>query len=121
MQPVLFKGDIYSKVVKNVVAPLWAMRERSSYLNHLRYLEKSQFRPIDEVKDDQWIRLKRLLQHAYENTDYYFKKMKSIGITPNVLRSWDDLHRLPLLTKDDIRANKERMVAKNIPKYKLIS
>lgn len=114
------KGDIYSKVVRYAIAPLWAMKEQSPYLKHLRYLEKSQFRSIDAVREEQWRRLKRLLEHAYENTEYYFEKMKGYGIAPDDITSWDDLHKLPLLTKDDIRANKYRMVAQNIPKDKLI-
>lgn len=114
------KGDLYSKVVRYVVAPLWALKERSPYLKHLKYLEKAQYRPIDEAWSDQWSRFKKLLRHAYDNTEYYFEKMKSSGIAPDDVTSWDDLHKLPFLTKDDIRANKDRMVAKNIPKEKLI-
>jgi phenylacetate-CoA ligase len=120
MQTERFEGDFYSIIVRHVVAPLWAMKERSPYLKHLRYLEKSQFRPLHEVREDQWRRLKKLLGHAYDNTEYYFEKMKSVDIAPDDIRSWEDLHRFPLLTKNDIRAEKDRMVAKNIPKSKLV-
>jgi phenylacetate-CoA ligase len=115
-----FEGDMYSKVVRYIVAPMWAAKERSPYLRHLNYLEKSQFRPLEEVKQDQWGRLRKLLQHAYDNTEYYAEKLRACGLTPDDIRSWNDLQSLPFLTKDDIRANRERMVAKNVPRRKLI-
>lgn len=117
--PEKFHADLYSKVVRYVVSPLWAIKERSPYLRHLKYLERSQQRPLDDVREDQWGRFKKLLDHAYINTAYYSEKMKSYAITPDDIKSFDDLHKLPLLTKDDIRANKDRMVACNIPKDKL--
>jgi phenylacetate-CoA ligase len=120
MQTERFEADFFSIIVRNGVAPLWAMKERSPYLKHLKYLEKSQFRPLNEVREDQWRRFKRLLRHAHDNTEYYFEKMESVGATPDDIRSWDDLHRLPLLTKDNIRIDKNRMVAKNIPRSKLV-
>jgi phenylacetate-CoA ligase len=120
MQTARFDGDFYSIIVRHIVAPLWAMKERSPYLKHLRHLEKSQFRPLHEVREDQWRKLKKLLRHAYDNTEYYFEKMRSVGIAPEDIRSWDDLHRLPFLTKEDVRADRDRMVAKNIPRSKLV-
>ena len=121
MQTETFRGDIYSKIVRYTVAPLWAMKERSPYLRHLNHLEKSQFRPLCEVRKDQWRRLKNLLEHAYQNTKYYAEKMKACGLTPDDVRSWDDLQRLPFLTKEDIRANKVQMVAKSVLESRLVS
>jgi phenylacetate-CoA ligase len=114
------RGDIYSKVVKHLIAPLWAIKERSPYLKHLKYLERSQYRPIDEVRNDQWRRFKKLLNHAYNNVEYYREHMRGDGISSEDLNSWDDLLRLPILTKDDIRENKDRMVARNIDPKRLI-
>lgn len=115
-----FKGDLYSKVARHIVAPVWAVKERSPYLKHLKYLENAQFMPLDKVRREQWVRFKKLLMHAYDNTDYYNESIRTRGITPDDIKSLDDLCRLPVLTKDDIRANKERMAARNIRKEKLI-
>jgi phenylacetate-CoA ligase len=120
MKTQQFKADLYSRVARHVVAPLWAMRERSPYLEHLRYLEKSQFFPLESLKEDQWIRFKKILRHAYENTSYYSRSMKASRLAPGDVRSWDDLHRIPVLKKEDIRANKLDMVARNVPANKLV-
>lgn len=115
------KKDLYSSIARNLVAPLWAKKERSPYLRHLGYLDKSQYRSIDEARADQLSRLKKLLEHAWANTAFYSGRMKKAGITPASMNSIEDLRLLPLLTKDDIRANKEAMVAGNIPREQLMA
>ncbi|MBZ0156697.1 MAG: phenylacetate--CoA ligase family protein [Alphaproteobacteria bacterium] len=119
MRPERFRGDFYSRVVRHVVAPLWAMKERSPYLKHLRYLETSQYRPLEEVRRDQWRRLRRLLHHAGKHTEFYAARMRERGIQPGDIVSWEDFTRLPLLTKDDIRANRDGMVARTVPPERL--
>ena len=108
-------GDLYSYFVRGVVAPLWAMRERSPYLKHLRRFRRTQYRSVDDVRLDQWTRLKRLLDHAYAHTRFYQNRFRSLSLTPADIRSWEDFERIPLLTKDDIRAHRDDMVADNIP------
>ncbi len=114
------RGDLYSHVVRAIVAPLWAMREGSPYLKHYRRFLHTQYRPLEEVRQDQWTRLKSLLDHAYAHTAFYRERFDAMGITPADIRSWQDFERFPLLTKDDIRANRDRMVADNIPKDRLL-
>lgn len=116
---VVNQGDLYSYVVRAVVAPLWAMKERSPYLRHYRNFLRTQYRPLDAVRQDQWTRLKKLLDHAYAHTRFYRERLDELGITPNDIRTWQDFERLPLLTKDDIRTNRDAMVADNIPKDRL--
>lgn len=113
------QGDLYSHVVRHVVTPLWAMKERSPYLQHYKNLLRTQYRPLDEVLQNQWNRLKSLLEHAYAHTRFYRERFDSQGITPADIRTWQDFEGLPLLTKDDIRANRDAMVADNIPKDRL--
>jgi phenylacetate-CoA ligase len=115
-----FRGDIYSVVVRNLIVPLWAAKERSPYPRLLKHFEKSQYRPYEEVRADQWSRAKTMLSHAWENTEYCRERFGEAGISPEDIRSWEDWRKIPLLTKDDIRANRERMVARNVPKEKLL-
>lgn len=113
------QGDLYSYVVRAVVAPLWANKERSPYLKHYKRFLRTQYRPLEQVREDQWTRLKSLLDHAYAHTGFYRDRMDSLGITPADIRTWQDFERLPLLTKDDIRAHRDRMVADSIPSDRL--
>jgi len=48
-------------------------------------------------------RLVKQVQHVWDNVPYYRQKMEAKGLTPAGIQSVDDLHKLPLLSKDDLR------------------
>lgn len=48
-------------------------------------------------------RLVKQVKHVYENVPYYKKLMDEKGVTPDDIKSTDDLHKLPFLTKADLR------------------
>lgn len=48
-------------------------------------------------------RLVKTVKHVYDNVPYYRKMMEERGVTPADVQSVEDLHKLPFLTKDDLR------------------
>ena len=48
-------------------------------------------------------RLVKTVQRVYSNVPYYRNMMDEKGVTPDDIRSVDDLHKLPFITKDDLR------------------
>lgn len=48
-------------------------------------------------------RLVKQVKHVWDNVPYYRKKMEEKGVTPDDVKSIDDLHKLPFLCKDDLR------------------
>ena len=48
-------------------------------------------------------RLVEQVQHVWENVPYYRKKMEEKGVTPADIQGVADLHKLPFLSKDDLR------------------
>ncbi len=59
--------------------------------------------PLDEIKKLQDEKLKKQVRHVYENVPYYRDLMDKKGVTPDDINGIDDLHKLPLLKKDDLR------------------
>ena len=57
----------------------------------------------EQIKQWQDERLVAQVKHVYENVEYYRKKMDAAGVTPDDIKSRDDLHKLPFITKDDLR------------------
>ena len=57
----------------------------------------------DQIRAWQDERLVKTVKRIYEHVDFYKKKMDQEGIRPEDIRSVDDLHKLPFLTKDDLR------------------
>jgi phenylacetate-CoA ligase len=115
-----FVNDVAATMVRAVIAPLWAWKEGSPYLRHIHSLERDAYRSPGQVEADQLIRLRALLRHARDNTSFYQQRMVAAGIDPEELESLEDLQRLPLLTKEDIRADGESMLAANIPREHLV-
>ena len=57
----------------------------------------------EQIRAWQSERLVKTVKHVYENNTYYRKLMDEKGVTPDDIKSVDDLHKLPFLTKDDLR------------------
>lgn len=64
---------------------------------------RNQWLKPSELEELQAKRLRAIIKHAYENTAYYHRKFKESNITPDDIRSPDDLKKLPITTKDDVR------------------
>ena len=57
----------------------------------------------EEIKALQDERLVKQIQHVWDNVPYYRKKMEEKGVTPADIKGTDDLHKLPFLSKSDLR------------------
>ncbi|SES77303.1 phenylacetate-CoA ligase [Methanococcoides vulcani] len=81
--------------------------------SHLNELEKTQYYNRSDLEEYQNKKLRSLVKHAYENVPYYHRIFKANNLTPDDIRTKDDLVKLPYLTKDDIRHNFQDLIAKN--------
>ena len=57
----------------------------------------------EEMRAIQNEKLIKQVKHVYENVKYYRELMDKKGVTPDDIKSIDDLHKLPFLTKADLR------------------
>ncbi|HIZ76250.1 MAG TPA: phenylacetate--CoA ligase [Firmicutes bacterium] len=57
----------------------------------------------EQIRAWQDERLVKTVAHVYKNVPYYRNMMKEKGVEPGDIQSVDDLHKLPFLTKDDLR------------------
>ena len=57
----------------------------------------------EEIIKIQNEKLVKQVRHVWDNVPYYRKKMEEKGVTPDDVKSIDDLHKLPFLSKDDLR------------------
>ena len=63
--------------------------------------------------------LARLLRHAYDHVPYYREVFDARRLTPDDIRSMEDLERLPFLDRDIVRARLPDLVARNYPRRRL--
>ena len=58
---------------------------------------------VEELRKIQNEKLVKQVKQVYENVKYYRDLMDEKGVTPDDIKSIDDLHKLPFLTKADLR------------------
>ena len=59
--------------------------------------------PVEQLKALQSERLVKQVKHVWDNVPYYRAKMEEKGVTPDDIKGIEDLHKLPFVTKDDLR------------------
>jgi phenylacetate-CoA ligase len=104
--------DPYGQLYARVLHPAWetGLRRRPT-LRHLRYLEETQWRSLDELQAIQAGELRRLLRHAHAHVPYYRALFEEAHLAPDDIRGADDLRRLPLLERDRARDTVEARTA----------
>lgn len=83
------------------------------------FLQESQWWSRERLEEYQMQQLSNLLHHAYENVPYYQKVFNERGLRPRDIQNFDDLRKLPYLTKEIIQENLPELVARNYPESKL--
>ncbi len=69
-----------------------------------RYYQKDiETMPVEELKKLQSDKLVRQVRHVYDNVPYYRALMDQQGVTPDDIHGIEDVHKLPFLTKSDLR------------------
>ena len=59
--------------------------------------------PYEQLRELQNEKLLKQVRHVWDNVPYYRAKMEAKGVTPDDIQSIDDLHKLPFLSKADLR------------------
>ena len=60
------------------------------------------------------MKLQQLVKHSYINVPYYTELFDTYGIPPDVIKTLDDIKKIPILTKESARANQKKLVSKSI-------
>lgn len=106
---------MYNFIAKHVMAPTLDLLRGTQTMKCLREFEQSQWWPREKVLELQNQRLRELVRHAYDNVPYYHRMFDERGLKPNEIETSDDLVKLPLLTKQIIRANFDEMMSRGFP------
>jgi len=66
----------------------------------------------EEHNKIQTSRLREIITHAYETVPYYHKVFNALGLKPADIRTKEDLHKLPKITKADLRKDTESFISR---------
>lgn len=105
---------------RNVSLPINDFITGTDLSKQLTLLEESQWWKPEDLQEYQNKRLRSLIYHAYINVPYYHDLFRSLNLSPSDISTKDDLVKLPVLTKEDIRKCPEKFIAQNVPQKSLI-
>jgi phenylacetate-CoA ligase len=60
-------------------------------------------KPLNELKELQLKKLKKLVRYLFKNNRFYHDKLKEVKIKPFDIKTLKDLEKIPFLTKQDLR------------------
>ncbi len=61
------------------------------------------FLTTGRLREIQWKKLDIIVHHAYENSPWYREQMQLKKLVPGDIKSFDDMHKLPFVTKQVLR------------------
>ncbi|MBA2538255.1 MAG: hypothetical protein H0V17_01360, partial [Deltaproteobacteria bacterium] len=98
--------DIYGAVFRSILYPVWEKRIRKRpILDRWEELKRTQWLSLDELHAIQTKSLTRLVDHAYEHVPFYRARMQAAGLTAGDIRTPQDLLKLPILRRADLRSD----------------
>lgn len=86
----------------------------------LAFLEQSQWWGLQEQLNYQDDCLRRVIRHAYDSVPYYREVFEAGKLTPNDIRTQDDLPKLPILTKQIVRTRVADLISRAIPRKRQV-
>jgi phenylacetate-CoA ligase len=58
---------------------------------------------VEKLKELQLVKFKRILKWAYDRSKLYRKLYEEAGLTPEDVRTWDDIKKVPMIEKESYR------------------
>lgn len=111
---------MYSVLARHVLYPIGEAFIGASMLKHLKVLEKTQWWSPAELRELQNEKLRKLMGHVYRNVPYYRRILVERGLTDKDIDTIEDLSKLPVLTKEDVRRNSSDLMAEDFKRWKPI-
>jgi len=72
--------------------------------NYLGECMRHPYLPVATIRDKQFARIKELVELAYREIPVYRAKYQAAGFKPEHLRDWDDIQKIPVITKPELVA-----------------
>lgn len=108
-----------TRISKHVFFPLWEIKDGAHRAQYLRELSASQWFDAETLRRQQWERVRELVGYAFKHCPYYRMRLAGAGFE-GMLHDWEDFRRLPILTKQDIRENGDRLLSREFRREDLV-
>ena len=76
-----------------------------------KFLQQSQWYSAEQLKEYQQGRLGELIAYSYQHVPYYRRIMDERALNPDDIQTIDDLQKLPVLTRQDIKQHFDELLS----------
>lgn len=115
--------NLYTPLFKNILFPFFegAIKNRDT-VPQIKMYQNNLSRSTEQLEEAQFNRLTSLLHHCQKTVPYYQRLFAGLGIEriEEDIKSLADYQKLPILTKDIIRANSEDLISSEHLNHNLI-
>ncbi|RWZ59069.1 phenylacetate--CoA ligase family protein [Halobacillus fulvus] len=105
------------KIINRLKIRLMEKMRKTNALSHYEAYLKNQWRDQHTLQTEQNEKLSALISHAYEQVPFYNEYMKSHDIKPEDIRNVEDLTKLPIVDKAELKRQKDKILANDIEDY----
>lgn len=105
----------------NAILPACRPAQFRGLSEEMRKQAAQESRSLAENRETQWQSLSRLLKHAYDTTPFYRQRFELAGIRPEQFQSPEDLRKIPVLTREDLRVHQEDLWSRKYQRHMLPS
>lgn len=95
---------------------LYGERYGRKFWRLLEEFEQNQWRSDEQMEAYQTAKLQLVIANAYENVPYYRALMTRLKLRPVDIKTKEDLSKLPILTRADVKKHSADLLARNYPK-----
>jgi phenylacetate-CoA ligase len=95
--------------VRYVVYPLWERRHGGQRLQFLQELTRTQWLTAEDLRQQQFERLQAILRYSVAHCPYYREQYQ--GLDLDQIKDWTAFKRLPILQKQTIREQGNRLLS----------
>ena len=111
---------IQSKLFKLHCSVLYKKRYGHKFDRAISHLDETQWYSHEEILEYQNEKLKILIKHAFDTVPYYNELMKKNKLTPKDITKIEHLPKLPILTREAVFKNKNKLLSNKYRKDQLL-
>ena len=107
-------------IIRRQLEKVYFKLSKSPRYDYWRLLEKTQYFSENRLRDIQFRRLKKMLGFVYDCNTFYRARFDAAGLVPNDIKAPEDIKRLPILNKSEVRQNSTQMISKGYEPARLL-
>jgi phenylacetate-CoA ligase len=97
-------------------AELYYERYGKKFKNQYKEFKDNEELSSGDLEEYQNEKLRKLVKHSFETVPYYRNIFDERKLRPHDINSINDLYKLPILTKEDIRTNYQDLISSRVSK-----